>query len=264
MNWQPFAVLAAVALPFALRAVPALRGYQFTAWIVAAVVAAMCYPAAFLRWGDVDLRDKWLILVVVQLVMFGMGTQMSLRDFAGVVRNPRGVFVGIACHFSVMPLVGLALTKIFSFPAEIAAGVILIGSCSSGLASNVMAYIARSNLALSVTVTAITTLVAPLLTPLLMKLLAGTLVEVKFVNLMLEIIKIVIVPIGAALLHDYLKHAAPAGRRRVTRAVIASAVWLLFVALGGWAWLARTLPAGALPFAGVLGFFAGAVLFGVA
>jgi BASS family bile acid:Na+ symporter len=196
--------------------------------------------------------------------MFGMGTQMSLRDFAGVAKNPRGVFVGIACHFSVMPLVGFALTKMFSFPAEIAAGVILIGSCSSGLASNVMAYLARSNLALSVTVTAITTLVAPFLTPLLMKLLAGTLVEVKFVNLMLEIIKIVIVPIGAALLHDYLKHASPAGRRRVVRAVIAAATWLAFVALGGWAWLARTLPAGALPFAGVLGFFAGAVLFGVA
>src|SRR5260221_4988011 len=108
-----------------------------------------------------------------------------------------------------MPLVGFGLTKIFSFPDEIAAGIILIGSCSSGLASNVMAYLARSNLVLSVTVTAITTLVAPLMTPFLMKLLAGTLVEVKFVNLMLEIIKIVIVPIGAALLHDFLRHASP-------------------------------------------------------
>src|SRR5262249_3854183 len=131
---------------------------QFTAWILAAVVAAMIYPAAFLKWGDFDLRQPWLILLVVQVVMFGMGTQMSLKDFAGVVRMPQGVLVGVICHFSVMPLVGLGLTKLFQFPPEIAAGIILIGSCSSGLASNVMAYIARANLALSVTVTAITTM----------------------------------------------------------------------------------------------------------
>ena len=154
-----------------------------------------------------------MILLVVQTVMFGMGTQMSLKDFAGVARSPRGVLVGIVCHFSVMPLVGLALTKVFQFPNEIAAGIILIGSCSSGLASNVMAYLARANLPLSVTVTAITTMIAPVMTPLWMKLLAGTLVEVSFFNMMMEIIKIVIVPIGAALLHDYLKHAHRAGRQ---------------------------------------------------
>jgi bile acid:Na+ symporter, BASS family len=262
-GWQPLAVAFAVALPIALRAFRPLRGFQFTAWIIAAVTAAMCYPSAFLHWGSFDLRNKWIILLVVQLVMFGMGTQMSLRDFAGVVRNPRGVLVGIICHFSVMPMVGLALTKIFHFQPEIAAGIILIGSCSSGLASNVMAYLANANLALSVTVTAITTLVAPLMTPLWMKLLAGTLVDVSFVSLMLEIVKIVIVPIGAALLHDYLKHASSRGVRRVIRVLIMSLVWLAFVALGGWTWLARHMPADELQFVGVLGFFAAAVVFGV-
>ena len=118
--WQPAAVAAALGLALGLAAVPALKGYQFTAWIIAAVTAAMIYPASFLRWGDFDLRNKWLILVVVQLVMFGMGTQMSLRDFGGVVKNPRGVLVGIVCHFSVMPLVGYALTRLFHFPPEIA------------------------------------------------------------------------------------------------------------------------------------------------
>lgn len=263
-SWQPLAVLGAVALPFALRAKSATRGYQFTAWIVAAVVVAMIYPAAFLRVGDFDLRNKWLILVVVQLVMFGMGTQMSLRDFTGVARAPRGVLVGIVCHFSVMPLVGWGLTQLFSFPPEIAAGIILIGSCSSGLASNVMAYLARSNLALSVTVTAITTLIAPLLTPFLMQTLAGTLVEVKFTNLMLEIIKIVIVPIGAALLHDYLKQASAAARRRWVMAAALSAAWLATLASGGWASLERGLPATALPWVGLVGFLAGAVVFGLA
>src|ERR1041385_2621082 len=171
--WQPVAVLLAVAVAVGLRFSRKFRGYQFTAWIITAVTAGMIYPSAFLKWGDFDLRNKWLILLVVQTVMFGMGTQMSTRDFAGLAKAPRGVLVGILCHFSVMPLVGWSLTKIFHFEPEIAAGIILIGSCSSGLASNVMAYIAKSNLVLSVTVTAITTMVAPLMTPLWMKLLAN-------------------------------------------------------------------------------------------
>lgn len=261
--WQPAAVIAAAGLALGMAEVPALKGYQFTAWIIAAVTAAMIFPTAFLRVGGFDLRNKWLILVVVQLVMFGMGTQMSVRDFGGVVKNPRGVLVGILCHFSVMPLVGFGLTRLFHFPAEIAAGIILIGSCSSGLASNVMAYLARANLALSVTVTAITTLVAPFLTPLLMKLFAGTLVEVKFLSLMLEIIKIVIVPIGAALLHDYLKHASPHGRWSVHRIAAVSAAWLIFITCGGWSWLEGKLALDILPAVAVLGFFAGAVVFGV-
>jgi len=262
--WQPAAVAAAVTLALGFGARPALRGYQFTAWIVAAVAAGMIYPGAFSHWGGLDLRNRWVILFVVQAVMFGMGTQMSLRDFAGVARNPRGVLVGIVCHFSVMPLVGLALTRLFHFPAEIAAGIILIGSCSSGLASNVMAYLARANLALSVTVTAVTTMVAPFLTPLWMKLLAGRLVAVSVPGMMREIVEIVIVPIGAALLHDYLKHASPRGRRRVRAAAAAGAVWLAFLAVGGWHWLAAVLPGNALAGVGVLGFFAGAVAGGVA
>ncbi|HTT56817.1 MAG TPA: bile acid:sodium symporter family protein [Opitutaceae bacterium] len=261
--WEPAAIAAAVGLALGAGGWPALRSYQFTAWIVVAVVAAMIYPQAFQHWGRIDLRNPWLLLFIMQAVMFGMGTQMSLRDFAGVARAPRGVLVGIGCHYTVMPLVGLALTRIFHFPAEIAAGVILIGSCSSGLASNVMAYLARANLPLSVTVTAVSTMLAPFLTPLWMKLLAGTLVEVSFFKMMMEIVEIVIVPIGAALLHDYLKHAPPSGRRRVHAIAIGGAVWLAFLALGGWAWLAGVGSEGARSVAGVGGFFAGAVIFGV-
>ena len=78
------------------------------------------------------------MLILIQLVMFGMGIQMSLRDFTGLGSTGKGVLIGLACHFSVMPLMGLLLTKVFYFEPEIAAGIILIGSCSSGLASNVM------------------------------------------------------------------------------------------------------------------------------
>src|SRR5215213_7822893 len=180
--WKPAAVGLSVCLAIGIGAIPALKGYQYTAWIITAVVAGMIFPSAFLKWGDFDLRNKWLILIVIQFVMFGMGIQMSLHDFTGLAKTGRGVLIGLLCHFSIMPLVGFSLTKIFHFDTEIAAGIILIGSCSSGLASNVMVYIARANLVLSVTVTAMATLMAPFLTPLLMKLLAGTLIEIKFIG----------------------------------------------------------------------------------
>jgi BASS family bile acid:Na+ symporter len=262
--WQPALVILTIGLAIALRFNSKLRGYQFTAWIIAAVTAAMIYPANILHVGGVDMRDKWLILVIVQLVMFGMGTQMSLKDFAGVAKSPRGVFVGIVCHFSVMPLVGFALIKIFRFEPEIAAGVILIGSCSSGLASNVMAYIAKSNLALSVTVTAVTTMLAPIMTPLWMKLLAGQLIEIKFLNMMIEIIKIVLVPIGAALLHDYLKHASLRGRRIVLGVAAFGAAWLTVIAFGGWVWIKAHASADGAMGVGLFGFLLAAVVAGVA
>lgn len=261
--WQPAGVVAAIGLALGLGAFPKLKGYQFTAWIVVAVTAGMIYPGAFQNWGGVQLRNPWVMLLVIQMVMFGMGVQMSLHDFSGVMKSPRGVLVGIVCHFTIMPLIGYALTKVFSFPPEIAAGIILIGSCSSGLASNVMAYIARANLGLSVTVTAITTLVAPLLTPLWMKLLAGELVPVSFFKMMMDIIKHVIVPIGAALLHDYLKSASPAGKRIVLSAAIFSGCWLAFLASGGWHWLEVRLAGHILETVGILGFFLAAIVAGV-
>lgn len=261
--WQPVAVVGAVSLAIGLGAVRALKGYQFTAWILAAVVAAMLYPSAFLQWGNFDLRNKWLILIVVQLVMFGMGTQMSLHDFAGVAKAPRGVLVGILCHFSVMPLVGWTLTKVFHFEPEIAAGIILIGSCSSGLASNVMTYIAKANLPLSVTVTAVTTMVAPIMTPLLMKLLAGTLVEVKFLNLMIEIVKIVLVPIAAALIHDHLKRVTPVQFKVwIVAQLICGVSALLIFASHDAGWQTARSPAGRLALE-LLAFALGAVAVGV-
>ncbi|MES2777830.1 MAG: bile acid:sodium symporter family protein [Bacteroidota bacterium] len=232
--WKPAAIVAAVALALGIGRFPGLKGYQYTAWIVAAVVAGMMFPAAFTRWGDFELRNKMLTLVIIQLVMFGMGIQMSIKDFTGIATTGKGVLVGLLCHFSIMPIMGFTLTRVFDFEPEIAAGIILIGSCSSGLASNVMVYLARANLVLSVVVTAITTMAAPFLTPLLMKLFAGALIEVKVMDMMMEIIKIVIVPIGAALLHDYLKTASPKGLRNVWIIFAACIVWLLALPLGLW------------------------------
>nr|WP_295923172.1 bile acid:sodium symporter family protein [uncultured Dyadobacter sp.] len=254
----------AVALALGFGAIPFLKGYQYTAWIACAVVAGMAYPETFLHAGDFDLRNKWLILIVVQLVMFGMGIQMSLRDFSELATSGKGVLVGLCSHFTIMPLTGFALTKIFHFDPEIAAGIILLGSCSSGLASNVMVYIARANLVLSVAVTAMTTLAAPFLTPFLMKMLAGTLIHIRFLDMMMEIIKIVIVPIGAALIHDFLKTASASGRKRLYTVASVSLMFLGALPLGLWTWLNALLSEAALQSLEVLAFFAGALLVGLA
>ena len=261
--WQASGVALAVSAAIGIGAIHVLANYQYTAWIIAAVVAGMIYPAAFLKWGEFDLRNKWLILVIVQLVMFGMGIQMSLKDFSGLASSGKGVLIGLLCQFSIMPSVGFLLTKVFHFEPEVAAGIVLIGACSSGLASNVMTYIAKGNLPLSVTVTAIATLIAPIMTPFMMKAFAGTLIEVKFINMMIEIIKIVLVPIGAALLHDYLKNATSKGWRNVRVMAIGCVLWLLSLTLGLWEYLNTNLSENIMQSLEIAGFFAGAILVGL-
>jgi BASS family bile acid:Na+ symporter len=134
--------------------------------------------------------------------MFGMGSQMSLKDFAGVIKMPKGVIAGVALQFTIMPIIGVSLAVMFKFPPEIAAGIILVGSSPSGLASNVMSFLAKANLALSVTLTAFATLLSPLLTPFLLKTLAGQFIEVDFWNIMLGIFDMVILPIVAGLIFN--------------------------------------------------------------
>ncbi|MCU0369235.1 MAG: bile acid:sodium symporter family protein, partial [Cyclobacteriaceae bacterium] len=178
-----------------------LKSFSFTIWIFTAVTCSLYYPHLFTGIGDFSFRQ--LIVPLLQLIMFGVGSTMGIRDFAGVAKMPKGVLIGIVSQFTIMPLVGFALARIFNFPAEIAAGIILVGCSPSGLASNVMSYIANANVALSVTLTAIATLLAPIITPFLMQQLAGEYVAVDFITMMIEIIKIVIVPIGAGLLFNH-------------------------------------------------------------
>ncbi|MGI9174735.1 MAG: bile acid:sodium symporter family protein [Rhodothermales bacterium] len=197
-----------VALAIGVRGLPVARDFAFTVWIFAAVAAAMFYPAAFTSVGDFE--TKVLIVPLIQVIMFGMGTALSLGDFWGVVKMPKGVLVGLVCQFTIMPFVGLGLAMAFGFPPEIAAGVVLIGSAPSGVASNVMAFIAKANLPLSVTLTAVSTLMAPIMTPFLMQTLAGQFVPIDFVDMMLSIINMVIVPIALGLLFNKLLHGRAA------------------------------------------------------
>lgn len=191
-----------VTVAIAFRGTKLLRGLSYTMIIMGVVSLAMYYPQYFITVGDFKLST--LIIPLLQVIMFGMGTELSLKDFARVLRMPKGIIVGIVCHYTIMPLVGFALATLFNFPGEIAAGIILVGCCPSGLASNVMCYLARANLALSVSVTTVSTLIAPFVTPLLMRLLGGNFVEVQFWVMMWDIVKIVIIPVLGGLLFHYL------------------------------------------------------------
>jgi len=193
-----------ISLALAFRSSKLLRGLSYTVMIFAAVSLAMYHPQYFLYAGNYKLSK--LILPLLQIIMFGMGTELSVKDFRDVIKMPRGILVGVICHYTIMPAIGFAIASIFNFPKEIAAGIILVGCCPSGLASNVMSYLAKANLALSVSVTAVSTLLAPLLTPLLMHLLAGQFLEIHFWQMFWDIIQIVIIPIGAGLLFHYIVH----------------------------------------------------------
>ena len=179
-----------------------MKSYLYTLSIIVAATLAMIFPGPFTVIAGFELKN--LIVPLLMIIMFGMGTTMGLKDFEGVVKNPRSVFIGILCQFSIMPVVGYTLATSFGFPPEVAAGVILVGCSPSGLASNVMAYIAKANVALSLTITAVATLLAPLLTPALMKWLAGEMVEVDFLKMMVDILKMIILPIGLGLLVNYI------------------------------------------------------------
>jgi len=181
---------------------PVLRYYAFTVWVFAFVSASMIYPRLFLTWtlAGQSFDLKLLITPLLQIITFGMGTTLSLADFTRIFKMPWPILIGFVAQFLVMPLTGFVLAKSFGFEAGIAAGIVLIGSCPSGVASNVMTYLAGGNVALSVTITSCTTLAAPVLTPLLMKQLAGRFVEVNVFGMMIDIVNVIIVPIVAGLI----------------------------------------------------------------
>lgn len=179
-----------------------LKNYGFTIAVIFAAITALLFPQYFIQWGNFKLSG--LIIPLLQIIMFGMGTSMSVNDFVAVVKHPKGVFIGVASQFIIMPTLGFILANLSGLPPEIAAGIVLVGCSPSGLASNVMAYLAKANLALSLTITSITTLIAPFITPMLMKLLAGSMIQINVLNMMIDITKMIIVPIALGLLFNKL------------------------------------------------------------
>ncbi len=140
----------------------------------------------------------WVNLLL-GVIMFGMGLTLTVPDFALVARRPWPVLIGVVAQFVIMPLVGLGVSVALQLPAELAAGVILVGCAPGGTSSNVITYLSRADTALSVTMTSISTLLAPLLTPLLTLLLAGQYMEVSAGAMALTIVKIVLLPVIGGL-----------------------------------------------------------------
>ena len=179
-------------------------GFAFTFMILTAVATALYYPDIFQSVGGVDLKS--FIVPLLMIIMFGMGTSMSVQDFVRVGEMPKGIVIGLVCQFSIMPIVGFGLAMASGLPPEIAAGIILVGCSPSGLASNVMAYISGANLGLSLTLTAVSTLLAPFITPFYMSLLADEFVPIDAMAMFLSISKIVILPLVAGLIFNHLLH----------------------------------------------------------
>lgn len=210
----PLLIFGLITLALAVRGFQKLKGFSYTFWILTAVTASLFYPRYFISVGG--FQFKTMIVPLLQIIMFGMGSQMSFKDFSGVIKMPKGVLVGVVSHYMIMPLVGFGIAKIFNFQPEIAAGIILIGCVPSGLASNVMSFLAKANLALAVTVGAVSTLLSPFVTPLLMKWLGGQYIEVNFWNMMLDILNMIILPIVAGFIFNLFAK----GKERLSAKII--------------------------------------------
>lgn len=167
-------------------------------WIGAVVLLAALLSLAFPTvCNHIEMRA---INPMLGVIMFGMGLTLVPADFRVVFSRPVDILVGCLVQFLAMPLLALLLVKLFALPADLALGVILVGCCPGGTASNVITYLAKGDLALSVGMTAVSTLLAPLLTPLLTLLLAGTFVDVDAAGMLLSIVYVVIAPILGGLL----------------------------------------------------------------
>jgi len=202
-----------VTLALYTRGYERWQGHTFTIWVFTFLAAAMFFPWWFTGWGHDPEKNTWafntkvLVLPLLQLIMFGMGTKLNLSDFVRELKKPKGILVGIILVFSIMPLAGYILAKTLPFnDAELGLGVILIGSCPGGMASNVMTFLANGNLALSVSITTGATLLSPIITPVLVKFYGGQLVHVPLLSMFLRIIMMIVLPITAGVVVNWVHH----------------------------------------------------------
>jgi BASS family bile acid:Na+ symporter len=202
MHWVGAFVIATFALLAIGVRKTRVAGFAFSLWVCAFVASALFYPSWYGTWFGIDLGK--FIIPLTQVIMFGMGTQLTLGDFKRVLLFPKPVVIGMVLQFSIMPLMGKLSAILFSSNPEVGAGMVLIGACPGGVASNVMTYLARGNVALSVTMTAVSTIMSPVLTPALFKLLAGGYIQVNFVSLMISIVNMILLPVAAGIIVNWI------------------------------------------------------------
>jgi len=171
----------------------------FALWVIVFTALALWQPEFFV-WL------KAYIPWILGIIMLGMGMTMTVDDFKGVLQSPKAVLIGVVAQFVVMPGLAYALCKLFNLPREIAVGVILVGCCPGGTASNVITYMAKGNVALSVACTSVSTLLAPILTPAIFYLLASQWLKIDAASMFISILQVVLLPIVIGLiLRTWLK-----------------------------------------------------------
>ncbi|TCB49409.1 bile acid:sodium symporter family protein [Acinetobacter sp. ANC 4779] len=165
----------------------------FALWVVLFAGMALLAP-------DLFVWLKMYIIWMLGIIMFGMGMTMTVNDFKGVLHSPKAVLIGVVAQFMVMPGLAYLLCHLFQLPSEIAIGVILVGCCPGGTASNVITYMAKGNTALSVACTSVSTLLAPVLTPAIFYLLASQWIEINALSMLGSILQVVLLPIILGLI----------------------------------------------------------------
>lgn len=176
-----------------LQSISAVAGKYFAVWVILIALLAFFFPVAFLGFGS-------YITILLGVVMFGMGLTLKPVDFKIIFKSPLPVVIGVAAQFLIMPFAAFAIAYVLKLPPELAAGLVLLGCVPGGTASNVMVYLAKGNLALSVAMTSLSTLLAPVMTPLLLLLLAGQWLPVNPVSMFLSIVQVIIIPIALGIL----------------------------------------------------------------
>ena len=198
----PFVVAGPALFALWVREHPILSATAFSLWMITFIAASMFYPGAFISWGPLSLKP--LIIPFIMSVMFCMGTTLSIGDFKRVFTMPQAVLIGVGLQYLIMPFVGKACAMLFTRNAEVAAGIVITGSSPGGVASNVIAFLAGGNVALSVTMTAISTLFAPIMTPTMTTWLAGEYIPVNFLDMLVATLRMVVIPVGGGLIAHHL------------------------------------------------------------
>ena len=230
----------------------------FALWVVFFAGLALWHPEVFV-WL------KAYIPWILGIIMLGMGMTMTVDDFRGVLHSPKAVFIGVVAQFVVMPGLAFILCQLFQLPPEIAVGVILVGCCPGGTASNVITYMAKGNVALSVACTSVSTLLAPILTPAIFYLLASQWLKIDATSMFVSIAQVVLLPIVIGLiLRMWLKRQVEAYIQVMPLISVVAIVAIVAAIIGGSK--AAILQSGLLILAVVilhngfgylLGFFAG-------
>ena len=170
--------------------------------ILMAVAISLIYPKSF-EWVLGKYNGINILNLLLSIVLFTMGTTLKADDFINVFKNPKGIAVGISAQYIIMPLIALALARAFSLDTALTVGLVLVGTVPGGTASDVITFLAKGDVALSVSLTAVSTLISPLLTPVITLLLIGNQIHFNPVDMFISIVEIVIIPIVVGLILNY-------------------------------------------------------------